>query len=50
MIYHALNRGNSRETVFHKPADFDAIVAAMNDSQRRVPVDLFGYFLIPNIA
>ncbi|MCY2967598.1 MAG: hypothetical protein NT069_28875 [Planctomycetota bacterium] len=36
MIYHVLNRGNRRETVFHKPADSDAFVAAMNDSQRRV--------------
>ena len=48
MIYHALNRGNRRETVFHKPADFDASVPAMNDAQRRVSVDLFGYCLIPN--
>ena len=36
MIHHDLNRGNRREAVFHKPADFDAFVAAMNDAQRRV--------------
>ncbi|MCY2963082.1 MAG: hypothetical protein NT069_05405 [Planctomycetota bacterium] len=30
------NRGNRRETVFHNPVDVDAIVAAMNDAQRRV--------------
>ncbi|MCY2966852.1 MAG: hypothetical protein NT069_25015 [Planctomycetota bacterium] len=36
MIYPALNRGDRRETVFHKPGDFDAIVAAINDVQRRV--------------
>jgi hypothetical protein len=24
MWYHALNRGNRRETVSHKPADYDA--------------------------
>ncbi|MCY2964446.1 MAG: hypothetical protein NT069_12565 [Planctomycetota bacterium] len=35
MIDHALNRGNCRETVFHKPADFDAFVAAMIDALRR---------------
>ncbi|MCY2968508.1 MAG: hypothetical protein NT069_33600 [Planctomycetota bacterium] len=35
-FYPDLNRGNRRETVFHKPADFDALVAAMNDAQRRV--------------
>ncbi len=42
MIDHALSRGNRRETVFHKPADCDAFVAAMNDAERRVSVDLFG--------
>jgi hypothetical protein len=36
--------------VFHKPADFDTFVAAMNDAQRRVSVDLFGHCLMPNIA
>ncbi len=36
MIDHALNRENRCETVFHKPADFDTVVAAMNDAQRRV--------------
>ena len=46
MIHHDLNRGNRREAVFHKPADFDAFVAAMNDAQRRVSVDLFGIIAI----
>ncbi|MCY2968674.1 MAG: hypothetical protein NT069_34460 [Planctomycetota bacterium] len=36
MIYHVLYHGNLRGTVFHKPADFDAFVAAMNDAQRPV--------------
>jgi putative transposase len=48
MIYHTLNRGNRRETVFHKPADYDAFVEAMIDARRRIPVDLFGYCLMPN--
>ena len=48
LVYHALNRGNRRETVFHKPADFEAFVEAMIDSRRRVPVDLVGYCLMPN--
>ncbi len=29
IIYHALNRGHRRETVFHKPADFDGRVAGV---------------------
>jgi putative transposase len=48
MWYHALNRGNRREAVYHKPADNDAFVKAMADAQLRLPVDLLGYCLMPN--
>jgi putative transposase len=48
MIYHVLNRGNRRETVFHKPADFDAFVDALGEAHRRLPLDIFGYCLMPN--
>jgi putative transposase len=48
VIYHAMNRGNRREDVFHKPADYDAFVEAMADAKRRLPVDVFGYCLMPN--
>jgi putative transposase len=48
MIYHALNRGNRREVVFHTPGDYDAFVVAMGDARRRLPVDIFGYCLMPN--
>jgi putative transposase len=47
-IYHALNRGNRRADVFHKPGDFDAFVAAIAEARRHLPVDLFGYCLMPN--
>ncbi len=47
-IYHALNRGNRRSVVFHKPADYDAFVEAIGEASRRLPVDLFGYCLMPN--
>jgi putative transposase len=46
--YHVLNRGNRRETVFHKPADYDAFVTAMVDAQARLPADIVGYCLMPN--
>jgi len=42
MWYHVLNRGNRRETVLHKPADYDAFVKAMADSTARLPLDLLG--------
>ena len=48
VIYHALNRGNRREAVFHKPADYDAFVQAIADAAHRVPLDVFGYCLMPN--
>ena len=48
MWYHALNRGNRREAVFHKPGDYDAFVEAMIDARARVPLDLLGYCLMPN--
>jgi putative transposase len=46
--YHVLNRGNRREVVFHKPADYDAFVKAINDAHVRLPVDILGYCLMPN--
>ena len=46
--YHVLNRGNRREAVFHKPADYDAFVTAMSDAQARLAVDVLGYCLMPN--
>ena len=48
MWYHALNRGNGRGAVFHKPGDYDAFVDAMIDACTRVPLDLLGYCLMPN--
>jgi putative transposase len=48
MWYHALNRGNRREVVFHKLGDYSAFVEAMAGACERVPVDLLGYCLMPN--
>ena len=48
MWYHALNRGNRREAVFHKPGDYDAFIEAMIDARARLPVGLLGYCLMPN--
>jgi putative transposase len=48
VIYHVSNRGNRNEAVFHKPADYDAFVDAMAESNRRLPLALLGYCLMPN--
>ena len=46
--YHVLNRGDRREVVFHKPADYDAFVKAMSDATARLGVDILGYCVMPN--
>jgi len=48
MWYHALNRGNRREAVFHKPGDYDAFVKAIADACTHRPIDVLGYHLMPN--
>jgi putative transposase len=48
VIYHALNRGNRQETIFHQPDDYDAFLAAVVDAGRRYPIGLLGYCLMPN--
>ena len=48
MWYHVLNRGNRRETVFHKPGDYGAFIEAMIDARAYVRVDVLGYCLMPN--
>ena len=46
--YHVLNRGNRRETVFHKPADYDAFIETLVDAQTRLSLDILGDCLMPN--
>jgi putative transposase len=48
VIYHATHRGNRSEAVFHEPADYDAFVESIAEACRRLPLDLFGYCLMPN--
>ena len=48
LCYHALNRGNRRDTVFHKAGDYDAFLGAMADATTRTPMDVLGYCLMPN--
>jgi putative transposase len=48
VVYHVLNRGNGRATVFHKPADFAAFEKLLEQAAARVPVRIAGYCLMPN--
>ena len=46
--YHALNRGNARREIFHKPADYDAFLDCLGEALGRYPVDLMAFCLMPN--
>jgi len=47
-IYHVLNRGNGRMTLFHKDADFKAFERVLAEGLERYPVDLLAWCLMGN--
>jgi putative transposase len=48
-IYHVLNRGNGRTTIFRKDGDFTAFEQVLSEALERVPgVRLLAYCLMPN--
>jgi len=42
-IYHVLNRGNGRMTLFHKDADFKAFERVLAEGLEWYPVDLLAW-------
>jgi len=48
MIYHAINRGNARNAIFHKPDDCDAFLRVPAEGLEKYKVDLFSFVLMPN--
>jgi putative transposase len=47
-IYHALNRGNARQTIFHKHEDYEAFLRVLGEGLEQYPVELFSFTLMPN--
>ena len=47
-IYHALNRGNARQTMSHEEADYQAFLRVLGEGLKRYPVELFSFVLMPN--
>jgi putative transposase len=47
-LYHALNRGNLRATIFHKEDDYAAFEQILAEGLTRYQVELFAYQLMPN--
>jgi putative transposase len=48
IVYHALNRGNARMRIFHKPDDYRAFIDLMVDALKRVDMRVLGFCLMPN--
>ena len=49
-IYPMLNRGNRRETIFHKPGDFEAFERILAKALDRLPIELFACCLLPIVS
>lgn len=47
-IYHALNRGNGRMTIFHKDEDYEAFERVLGEGLQKYAVDLIAYQWMPN--
>jgi len=47
-IYHALNRGNRRQAIFHKAGDYEAFLRLLSQGLEKYPVELFSFVLMPN--
>jgi putative transposase len=47
-IQHVLNRGNRRQTIFHKPEDYNVFFNLLADTQVRVPMRILAACLMPN--
>jgi len=48
LCYHVINRGNARDTVFHKDADYQAFVDLIGDACERLPKRVLAYCLLSN--
>jgi putative transposase len=48
LVYHVINRGNNRQAVFRKEADYLAFLKALRELKERKPFELYGYCLLGN--
>jgi hypothetical protein len=47
-FYHALNRGNVRQAIFHKGEDYEVFLRVLVEGLERYPVELFSFTLMPH--
>ena len=48
MIYHVLNCGNDRMTIFEKYGDYDAFEGILEEAIERYGTDVLAFCLMPN--
>jgi len=48
IIFHVLNRGVGRRTLFHEPSDFAAFERCLEGVMAVCPIRLLAYCLMPN--
>ena len=47
-VQHVLNRGDHRETLFHKPGDFHAFLLVLAETACRIPMRILAYCIMRN--
>src|SRR5271165_1259391 len=47
-VYHVLNRGNGRMTLFEKAGDYEAFERVLSEAGNRMEMRLLAYCLMPN--
>lgn len=48
MVYHVLNRGNAKRTIFEKDGDYAAFERILGEVQKRLPMRILAWCLMPN--
>ncbi len=48
IIYHILNRGNGKQTIFHNDNDYRVFIKIMKEAKKKYPIKIFSYCLMPN--
>jgi putative transposase len=48
LVYHVLNRANSKRTIFHRQQDYLAFERVLGEVQSRVPMRILAWCLMPN--
>src|SRR5271155_5641953 len=48
LVYHVLNRGVGRRTLFHKPEDYWAFERVVAEAHKRIPLRILAHCLMPN--